>query len=906
MFSRNRPWARARRALAFVPLLAALASAHPASPGGHPKPVPQRECLETSGLDFGSVAVGTKARLSLQVSNRCPRGFSIWKVTSGSRSFAASLPRPVNVPPRGSAPIPVSFSPADTGLKKSTLILYTQRPIDKISARVAGRGIAPPAPPPPVASITVSPASVRLDKGPAETDTFTLSVTNHGTSPRAEILVDAVGAAQPRPERGWRILYLNTYVNGPWEDELTRMLEPMPGIDTVAPWYGGDSLPSLSRMLEYDAVMVVSVHPWKDSVAAGNVLADYLEAGGKVLLTSSCLSGGRANNSSLSGRILDYAPIGKTDWTYTRPVASLVPHPITQGVAGFQSAGILNVTATNGQGAGIPLGTYQDGILVGAYHPDKPLVFLNIDYAGFSGDIPRLLANTFDYLGGMLAWMTPRPPFNPVIFVVPDGETRELKVAVNTHRLAAGNHAGAIRLLNASDTDAVPLDVPVALTVSSRRKLAVDPAAYDFGPTWQGSRATHQVRLVNTGNAAARVTEFASNGAAFSLSALLPLEIPAFSSVLVPASFAPAALGPDSAFVEARGDAQEPAAPGIALKGKGIVPPILSVSPQGFDATIAQGQATGKTLVIRNPGDDSLRIRLRAEVDSAAGIHPTGPEKLKVLYLQTTGQSFESPTDFFLWYVASEPRVDTLVNFSGADSTPTVDYLRQFDAVIAVGAGAWADSETVGNRLAEYVDAGGKVILMGAALFTNPGFNEHSPALGGRITTADYSPVAPSSLGAAQAFLDHDPDHFLLDGIGFDFYSDWVMNVFGPQGAGSSIGVYANGAIIGAQNLHKPVVFLNVYPLDGYNAPLQTVVLIGNTLQYLSGFYNWIQPVQRSLTLAPGEEASVELVFGATYPMPVGAYTGRLNVYHNDPEAENPLSLPARLTVEPAGTAAIP
>ena len=136
-----------------------------------------------------------------------------------------------------------------------------------------------------------------------------------------------------------------------------------------------------------------------------------------------------------------------------------------------------------------------------------------------------------------------------------------------------------------------------------------------------------------------------------------------------------------------------------------------------------------------------LANQIRSE-ESAAGVHPTGPEKMKVLYLQTTGQTFESISDFFLWNLLTDPRIDTLVSFSGYDSTPTLEYMRQFDAVIAVAEVAWADSGTVGNRLADYVDVGGQVSLMGAALVHGPGPIEQTHALGGRLVGADYSPEA--------------------------------------------------------------------------------------------------------------------------------------------------------------------
>ncbi len=474
---------------------------------------------------------------------------------------------------------------------------------------------------------------------------------------------------------------------------------------------------------------------------------------------------------------------------------------------------------------------------------------------------------------------------------------------MNTFRLAAGTHAGAIQLWNVSDTNAVPVRIPVSLGVSSRRRLAADPAFVDFGATWQGGTATRAVRLVNTGNAATRITGFESGGPAFSIATALPLDIPAFSYAYVRAAFAPTGLGPDSAGFVARSDAQEPAPVSITLKGEGIVPPIISVSPRGFAVTLAQGQQVERALSIRNPGGDSLRLTLRAVVDSTAGVHPTGPEKMKVLYLNTTGQTFESQTDFILWDMLTDPRIDSLVSYSGFDSTPTLEFMRSFDAVIAVAEGAWADSETVGNRLAEYVDLGGKVILMGQALYSGIGANERSPGLGGRIILPEYASVATAG-GILYNYAERFADDPIMEGITDYLNSTWAMNITGTQGGGIPLGYYNTGALIGAYNPRKPVVFINIVPHDGDHDHYQTVRLLGNSRRHLSEFYNWLRPAQRTLALGPGEGIDMPILFGAAYGPVAGSYTGRLELFHNDPGTGSPLTVPATLTVEPGGSTA--
>jgi hypothetical protein len=412
--------------------------------------------------------------------------------------------------------------------------------------------------------------------------------------------------------------------------------------------------------------------------------------------------------------------------------------------------------------------------------------------------------------------------------------------------------------------------------------------------------ATRSVRLVNTGNAPTHITGFTSSRPAFSLSAALPLEVPAFSYVYVPAAFAPASLGRDSAIVEPQSDAQESAVPRISLRGEGIVAPIVSVSPQGFDVQMTEGGRTEQLLNIRNPGGDSLKLTLRATVEAGGGHPATGPEKVNVLYINTAFHTYDNPSDFFMWNLKTDPRIGELTSYLGEDSTPSLEYMRQFDVILVSAYNPWADPAALGDRLADYVDGGGKLCIMHAALYAS------NIGLGGRIISPEYSPVAPAG-GYGGQYLTDPADHPIMEGITSDLYSDWIMDVSETQGGGVPLGYYNLGRLVGAYHPRKPVVFLNVFPVGGYSNVFQTVRLIGNSFQFLSEYYNWMQPAQRTLALGPGDEIGVPIRFGSPFSPAAGNYSGSLNLFHNDPATGSPLVVPAKLTVTPAGeTAAMP
>jgi hypothetical protein len=193
---------------------------------------------------------------------------------------------------------------------------------------------------------------------------------------------------------------------------------------------------------------------------------------------------------------------------------------------------------------------------------------------------------------------------------------------------------------------------------------------------------------------------------------------------------------------------------------------------------------------------------------------------------------------------------------------------------------------------------------MGAVLYNGPGANGHSPALGGRIVSPEYAPV-PEAGSILDNFAEQFADDPVTEGLNNDLYSTWALNVTTTQGGGIPLGTYSTGALIGAYHPRKPVVFVNILPHDGDHAHFQTVRLLGNSLQHLSEFYNWLRPAQRTLALGPGEEIDFPIRFGAAYGPVAGSYTGRLNLFHNDPATGSPLTIPATLTVEPgAATAA--
>lgn len=102
------------------------------------------------------------------------------------------------------------------------------------------------------------------------------------------------------------------------------------------------SVPTLGQLAPYAAVLVWSYAGFGDSTALGNVLADYADLGGGVVVASSALHFvGSPNGPGLSGRIVSYLPLshgppalGVADMTL---VPDLPQHPLLQRVWSLRS-----------------------------------------------------------------------------------------------------------------------------------------------------------------------------------------------------------------------------------------------------------------------------------------------------------------------------------------------------------------------------------------------------------------------------------------------------------------------------------------------------------------------------------------------------------------------------------------
>ena len=157
--------------------------------------------------------------------------------------------------------------------------------------------------------------------------------------------------------------------------------------------------PTLEDLAPYNVVIVWSNYQFNDANSLGDLLADYVDNGGGVVLNEFCF----AEVWALGGRIMsDYSPVsaGVRQLT-THSLGDFDPtHPIMEGVSAVTEFFQAGVTLVNN---GVLVAAFDDGNPLVAVNPDMPVAIVN-GYVGnqrqFTGDMSLISHNALKYVSG--------------------------------------------------------------------------------------------------------------------------------------------------------------------------------------------------------------------------------------------------------------------------------------------------------------------------------------------------------------------------------------------------------------------------------------------------------------------------------------------------------------------------
>src|SRR5262249_34000398 len=133
--------------------------------------------------------------------------------------------------------------------------------------------------------------------------------------------------------------------------QIQALLGSFPDVRSVDVFDAGTSSPTLTDLLPYHAVIVVTSRTFDNPTATGDALADYADAGGGVVLTMASFLQG----SNVAGRLLagGYFPFTMATGNTGSSVLGTVnaTHPIMAGVTSATGSVLANV----GPAAGVDL-----------------------------------------------------------------------------------------------------------------------------------------------------------------------------------------------------------------------------------------------------------------------------------------------------------------------------------------------------------------------------------------------------------------------------------------------------------------------------------------------------------------------------------------------------------------------
>ncbi len=182
-------------------------------------------------------------------------------------------------------------------------------------------------------------------------------------------------------------------------------------VDSTIDFFSIDAnAPTLDVLSPYDAVLFYTRSPLTPAIAAGNVLADYVDQGGKLVMMQGCFTEGFA----VGGRIMDsgYCPFvvsspalnGATRFFWDNSIAQ-PPHKIFHGLnaMAFSAAGNDNISAglmADPWGVRVAQFTNIHGAI--AINTAGTIIGLNLDSREDNPGIMRLVGNAVHFLTGEL------------------------------------------------------------------------------------------------------------------------------------------------------------------------------------------------------------------------------------------------------------------------------------------------------------------------------------------------------------------------------------------------------------------------------------------------------------------------------------------------------------------------
>jgi N-acetylneuraminic acid mutarotase len=234
--------------------------------------------------------------------------------------------------------------------------------------------------------------------------TDTCETADGGSTPTPTPTPTGTPTATPTPTPGsceFRVLIVHADIVQP--TMLQDQILAEPGVTQVDLFDAFSGTPTLGQLQQYDIVFAFSNNPWADNVDMGDVLADYEDGGGVVVVGAFAWLVGPWN---LGGRWMNerYTPYNITgDEFFSDDTANITDpfHPLMQGVSSLSAFYRTGATLSSGAAS---VAIWTDGPSAIAYKTNNGRTAVGINaYLGsnptaFSGDWGRVIVNAVRWL----------------------------------------------------------------------------------------------------------------------------------------------------------------------------------------------------------------------------------------------------------------------------------------------------------------------------------------------------------------------------------------------------------------------------------------------------------------------------------------------------------------------------
>jgi subtilisin family serine protease len=385
----------------------------------------------------------------------------------------------------------------------------------------------------------------------------------------------------------------------------------------------------------------------------------------------------------------------------------------------------------------------------------------------------------------------------------------------------------------------------------------------------------------------------------------------------------------------------------ITVAGHSDYRPAVAAVPDSFAVEIVQNDSTERTVTIRNNGTGNLRWSVNSAyegglngVQDSAGllnrqliskkyntwnksfshdidldVTRTSEEAVKKYFNPEWTQkgkgdvvvldSEEEPEDNCYWdvakYLIASGRFNSVSGIDGYLFTPTLSNLQNWNVVIVFGWDEWGDNSAIGDLLADYVDAGGNVLIALAANSING-----RRIIGGRFNSDNYWLITPNPEDAGGVYHMGKvlcPWHSIMSGIRTVRTFGKLINNAKVAPFATCLANFTDGTPLVAVDESRPGrrvdISYPVYTRSVYSIGIDTSSdadeLIVNAVEWLSAV-QWLTFTPESGMVTSGNKQDVLIKFNSLGLQP-GVYRSNIIITSND-STESVKSIPVYFTVE--------